>query len=130
MHASRRRQKLRDQAMLLIARIMLKDPSISLYGEKTMNQFKPHEDLYDPKIISPQLRKEFHRESTAPVPIVPNISSYPPSWDKHKARRLPSLHQISETILSNRQFVIACTVIMSTIFLIYAMKLVISVIAK
>jgi hypothetical protein len=127
-HASKRRQKLRDQAMLFVARIMLKQPSISLYGEKTMNQFKQHDDLYDPKLIAPQLRKDFHQENTAPHPIVPK--PYPVSWDKRNAKKLPSLHQTSETILSNRHYVIACTVIMSTIFFIYIVKLLFTVIVK
>jgi len=132
MRARKRNQKLLDQTMLRKVRIMINQPSISLYGEKAMNQFKPQEDLYDPATISRQINKDFHKSNTSPLPTVPpaihKVTHYPQSWDK--AKKLPSPHQISETILSNRNYVIVCTVIMSAIFLIYALKLVFAVIVK
>jgi hypothetical protein len=80
----------------------------------------------------PDYRQEFHKSNTAPLPVVPTAlhktTHYPQSWDKSK--KWPSSHEIAEIILSNRQFVIVCTVIMSAIFTVYALKLVFAVIMK
>ena len=97
-----------------------------------MNNFpKSHDNLYDPKLIVPQIRKDFHKENTAPHPVVPrSITDYPASWDKQKIKKLPSLHQISETMLSNRQYVLACAIFTSFIIIVMLAKLAIQVLFK
>ena len=111
------------------------------------NSFNNHENLQDPRYIGALLnqattktpilvqefeKQNFHKSSTSPLPVVPpavhKVTHYTQSWNN--AKKLPSPHQISETILSNRNYVIACTVILSTIILIYMVKLVIVVIAR
>jgi hypothetical protein len=96
-----------------------------------MNQFKPHEDLYRPNLVASQIRKDFHKENTAPHPVVPrDITDYPVAWDRHKSKKLPSLHQMSETMLSNRQYVLACAVFTSFIIIVMLVKLAIQVLFK
>jgi hypothetical protein len=110
------------------------------------NTFNNHENLQDPRHIAHLISQEttktplllpdftkqnFHKSDTSPIPVVPTVhkvTHYPQSWDKTK--KMPSPHEIAEIILSNRQFVIVCTVIMSAIFAVYALKLVFTVIMK
>lgn len=132
MRARNRRERLRNQSMLTAVRFMLNKPSISLFGEKDMNNFpKPHDDLYHPSFVAPQMRKDFHKESTAPHPVVPrDIANHPASWDKRKPKRIPSAHQMSETMLSNRHYVLACSVFTSFIIIVMLFKLAMQVFLK
>lgn len=133
-----------NQELETITRIMLQ----RIYGDEYMNNFaNPQNNLQDPSsfahlinhqtiktpLLVPDFDKQnFHKSDTSPIPVVhPAVhkaTHHPQSWDK--AKKLPSPHQISETILSNRNYVIACTVIMSTIILIYMVKLVFTVMMK
>ena len=120
-----------------------------IYGEEYMNNFTKDNNMYDPSKIAPLITanttntrkpltlKEFvppgiHNSNTSPLPAVPpvvhKVTHYPQSWSRSK--KLPSLHQISNIILSNREFCIACTVLMSAMFLIYALKLLFAAMMK
>ena len=110
------------------------------------NSFNNHENLQDPRHIAHLISQEttktplllpdfakqnFHKSDTSPIPVVPavhKVTHYPQSWDKTK--KWPSPHEIAETILSNRNYVIACTVVTSIIISIYMVKLVFTVIMK